>query len=149
MPSRWPIPSENPPVRRLGDVGEADEVEDLVDPPTVDAVGIGQPAQVVAGAASRVDGLGLEQCADVAEREAQVPVAVAVDGDPTGGRRVEADHHAHGGGLAGAVGSEEAGDLPGPDLEAEVIDGDGCAVVLGDVLDADHRIRRRRGRGTG
>ena len=106
-------PEREPAGAAVGDVGEADEVEDLVDPPTVDVVRIGQPAQVVPSAASRMHRLGLEQGADVAEREAQVPVALPVDGDPTGGRPVEADHHAHGGGLAGAVGSEEAGDLSG------------------------------------
>jgi hypothetical protein len=96
MPSRWPIPSEKPPVTAVGDVGEADEVEDLVDPPTVDVVRIGQQAQVVPGAASWMNCLGLEQRADVAKREAQLAILVAVDGHLTGGWLVEADHHPHG-----------------------------------------------------
>ena len=76
----------------------------------------------------------------MAQREAQVAVAVPVDGDPPCGGSVEADHHAHGGGLAGAVGAEEAGDLPLADLEAEPVDGDGGSVALGDVVDLDHRV---------
>ena len=61
MPSRWLMPSEKVPTRLAGDVAEADEVEDLGDPPAVDAVAVGQPAQVVGGAATTVDGLGVEQ----------------------------------------------------------------------------------------
>ena len=40
-------------------------VEDLLDPPAADAVGVGEPPEVVPGAAGRVDGLGLEEGADV------------------------------------------------------------------------------------
>ena len=130
----------------MGDVGQADELEHVVDSPAVDAVGVGQPAQVVAGAAPRVDGLGLEEGTDMVQGEAEIVIAVAVNGDPTGGRSVETDHHPHGGRLAGSVGAEEASDFPGPDLEAEAIDRDGCPVALGDVVDLDHRIRRQQGR---
>jgi hypothetical protein len=52
---------------------------------------------------------------------------------------------AHGGGLAGAVGPEQAEDLPGPGLEADAIDGvdQPAAQVperLGQVLDLDHDV---------
>jgi hypothetical protein len=50
----------------------------FIDPAAADAVGVRQPAEVVAGAAPRVDGLGLEEGAHVAEREAEFPVGVAV-----------------------------------------------------------------------
>ena len=66
------MPSENPPARLPADAGQPDQLEHLVDPPAVDAVGVGQPAQMVAGAAAGVDGLGLEQRADLVQREPQV-----------------------------------------------------------------------------
>ena len=53
--------------------------------------------------------------------------------------RGETDHHAHGGGLAGAVGAEEAGDA-GLDLERDMVDGGEGAVPLGEVLDWDHGV---------
>ena len=52
----------------------------------------------------------------------------------------------HQGGLAGAVGAEQA-DHPGAELEGEVIDGgDAPAEALGDVVEREHR-RLRKGSG--
>ena len=48
---------------------------------------------------------------------------------------------AHGRRLAGAVGPQEAGDATGPDLEAQVIDGQRVAVALAQMRDIDHRRR--------
>jgi hypothetical protein len=143
-----PHPEGEPTGAAVGDVGEPDELEDVVDPAAVDAVGGGQPEQVVAGAAAGVDRSGLEEGADVTKREAQVCVPSSVDGDPARRRRIEPDHHPHGGRLAGAVRAEEAGDLPFPDLEAEPVDGHGGPVALGDAVDLDHRIRPPRWRGS-
>ena len=76
-------PEGEPTRAAVGDIGEANLVEHLVDTAAVDAVGVGQPAQVTAGAAPGVDGSGFEQGTDVAQREAQVSVGVPVDGDST------------------------------------------------------------------
>lgn len=51
---------------------------------------------------------------------------VAVDGDPSGGWADEAGEHADGGGLAGAVGSQEAEGLASEDVEGYAID---CIMV--------------------
>jgi len=133
------MPRENPPVRRFATSVRPTLVEDFVDSAAVDAVGVGQPAQVAAGAAPGVDRTGFEQGTDVAQRDAQVPVAVSVDGDPPRRGGVEADHHAHRGGLAGAVRAEEAGDFPFADPEAEAVDSDGRSAALGEFVDLDHR----------
>ena len=53
MPSRWPMPSENPPARLLGHAGQADQLEHLVDPAAADAVALGQAQQMVVGACGR------------------------------------------------------------------------------------------------
>src|SRR5690606_14969046 len=47
-----------------------------------------------------------------------------------GGRSVEADDHAHGGGLAGTVRAEEPGHLTGLDGEVDAVDGGSGAVAL-------------------
>ena len=59
-----------PPV---GHRGEAHLVQDLVDPAQRDVVGEGQPAQVVAGGAGRVERLGVEQAAHLAQGQANSP----------------------------------------------------------------------------
>ena len=56
------------------------------------------------------------------------------------GRVDEAGEHAHGGGLAGAVGPEESQHLAGADLEAHVIDRGECLVAFGQVLGLYHGV---------
>ena len=91
------------PGSAIGHVGQADELEHVVDPASTDPVGVGQPAQVVAGTATGVDGLGFEEGADVVEREPQLPIRPAIDGDLAGCRGVEANDHPHRGRLPGPV----------------------------------------------
>ena len=67
-PAAVPCRGRTPPARRRATVGQADQLEDLVDPRRRDAVGPGQRQQVVAGGAALVDGPGLEQRADLAQR---------------------------------------------------------------------------------
>lgn len=52
-----------------------------------------------------------------------------------GGGGEAAGHDVHGRGLPGAVGAEEAVDLPVPDGEAQIGDGGVCAVALGQMTD--------------
>jgi hypothetical protein len=63
----------------------------------------------------------------------QLAIPQAVDGDLTAGGRDQAERGAQGGGLAGAVGPKEAGDLAGLDGEAEVTDRLELAEPLGQV----------------
>ena len=97
------------PRRRL----QAGLLEHLVDPAGGQALGVGQPEQVVAGGAAGLQRAGVEQRADVAQRVAQAPVRLAADQRGAVVGRVQAEDHPHRGGLAGAVGPDEAGDLPG------------------------------------
>jgi hypothetical protein len=50
------------------------------------------------------------------------------------------------GGFAGAVGSQEGEDLAVPDLQVDAAHGLGLTVVLGEAVDADHRLGGPRGR---
>src|SRR5262249_39407498 len=56
-----------------------------------------------------------------------------------GARLEQAEEDLHGGGLAGAVGAEQAHDLAGPDREAEPGQGLGLAEALDQPLDHHHR----------
>ena len=138
MPSRCPMPSENVPGALRRDLAQADEVDQLVDPAARDAVRLRQGEQVVVGRAPGVDGPRLEQRADFVQRRRVVAVALAVDGDGAGRRRVEAEDQAHRGRLARPVRAEEAGDDSRLDGEAEAVDGALRAVVLRQVVCLDH-----------
>ena len=87
------------------------------------ALGVGQPQQVVAPAAARVESAGVEQRADVAQRAGAGCGTAALDQGAALVDRVEAEDHPHGRGLAGAVGADEAGDLPGRDREGQAVEG--------------------------
>ena len=78
-PRRWLMPSENAPARR-GDVGQADRLQHLVDPPPADAVALRHAQQVVAGTAPAVHRAYLQhrphlvqRAADLAVRRARSP----------------------------------------------------------------------------
>src|SRR5688500_12994146 len=67
-------------------------------------------------------------------------VRLAADSHRPPGGGVKAEDHPHRGGLAGAVGAEEASDDAGLDGESEVVDGDLVAVPLREVLRFYHQI---------
>ena len=83
---------------------------------------MGQPEQVVASGAARLEGRGVEQRADVAERVPQRPVRLAADQRGALVGRVQAEDDAHRGGLAGAVRADEAGHLAGQDGERHPVE---------------------------
>ena len=56
------------------------------------------------------------------------------------GRLLEAGEHAHQRGLAAAGRAEQAEELALEDVERQMIDRDGVAEPLGDVLEADERL---------
>ena len=122
----------------LASTVEAHGVERFVDPAGRDGVAGGQRLQVRPGAAARVKGFGFEQRADLAERERQVVVGAAGDLDRAVVGRVQAQDQAHGGGFAGPVRPEEAGDDAGADVEAQLIDRRYRAVALGQGVSLDH-----------
>jgi hypothetical protein len=119
---------------------QAHHRQHLVHPPGGDSVGLRQRQQVVAGAASPVDRLGLQERADLTQRRRVVPIGAAVDRRCPRGRVVKPHDHPHGGGLAGAVGPQEAGDVARLHGKRQVIDGDVVAVALGQRLYLDHDV---------
>jgi hypothetical protein len=133
-------PEREPARPPTGDVGEPDHLEHLVDAPAVDAVGLSHPAKVISRTTSRVERLRLEEGAHVTQREAEVAVGVAVDGDLAGRGGVEAHHHPHRGRLAGTVRADESGDAPGGELERQVVDDRAPAVGLGEMGNGDHEV---------
>src|SRR5580700_449946 len=89
----------------------------LIDPPGVQALRVGQPQQVVAGAAAGLQGARVQQRSDMAQRMPQVLVALATDerGALLGG--VQPEDHPHRGRLPRAVRPNKAGDLARVDGE--------------------------------
>jgi len=63
-----------------------------------------------------------------------------VEEDAAGGGRHEADDHVESGGLAGAVGPQQADDLAGLQPQADIHHRDLRAVVLGERFDADQTL---------
>ncbi len=63
---------------------------------------------------------------------------VSADGDFAGGGFQEADEHADGGGLAGAVGSEEPVNFAGLNVEVEFAGGREVAVFFSELFGLDH-----------
>ena len=64
--------------------------------------------------------------------------ALAVEQDLAGGRLHQAGDHLHGGGLAGAVRPQVAGDLAGAGGKAHVIDGGDAEEAFGNVAQFEH-----------
>jgi len=64
----------------------------------------------------------------------------AGDRSGAGRGRKKTRQHAHGGGLAGAVGPEEADDLAFVNLEGDVVHSGVASVPLGQVRYGNHRI---------
>ena len=128
-----------------GGLREPDVLHQLVDAPPLDPEHLGAQGERLAAAAAGVLGGGVQQDADLAARVGQAAVARAEHRGVAGvGVREPADH-AQRGGLAGAVGAEEAGHGAGLAVEGDVIDGRLAAVALGEMLDGDHGLQRRRG----
>jgi hypothetical protein len=85
----------------------------------------------------RVHRRGLEHRADLVERPAHPPVGDAADRHRARRGRIEAEDQAHRRRLARAVGPEEAGDVAGPDLERQPVDGQRRAIALRQAIEAD------------
>ena len=64
--------------------------------------------------------------------------ALAVDEDVAFIGFEDAAHHLDGGRLAGAVGADEAHDLPGGNVQVDMVHGSLAAECLGDVFDFNH-----------
>src|SRR4051794_13440657 len=94
-------------------------------------------SQVVAARAPGVEGGVLEHSADKGTRTVELVVAPAAERGGSRRRAHEPEQRPQRGGLARAVGAEEAGDAAGLDVEVEVLDGRDAAVLLGETADFD------------
>ena len=150
MPSRCFMPSEKPPTRRRATASSPVSPSTSVTRCWPIPLAWRHRPQVRPAGPARVQGGRVEQRADLAQRPDQPVVAAAADQGPAGGRRVQAEDHPHRGGLARAVRAEEAGDPPGTDREAQVVDRGDRAEALAEPLHLDHcgppfsQARRRR-----
>ena len=114
--------------------------DDLVDAARRQALRVGQPEQVVTAAAARVQRAGVQQRPHTAQRVAQAAIRSAADQRAALLDRVQAEDHPHRGGLSGAVGADEAGDLPGRDGEGQSVQSHGLAEALAQIPYFDGRL---------
>ena len=125
-------------------VGDAGQLEDLLDALAGMVARGGEDPQVVAPGAPGVEARVLEHGADLGARVLEVVVDLAVEPRGAGVDPDQPEQHPDRRALAGAVGAEEAGDPARLDLEAEVRDGPDRAEALAQSLDLDRGHRRRR-----
>ena len=102
-----------------------------------------QPQQVVAAGPCRVQRAGIQQCPDMQERPPELPVRLTVDQRGALVGRIQAQYHPHRGRLAGTVGADEPGDLPGPHCERHTVERDGRAEPLAQGRDLDGIVHVR------
>ena len=121
----------------LGDRGQSDEVEHLVDAASRDVVRLGQHPKVRVGAPTGMDRLRLEERADLAKRPGEIVVVTTIDRDRAGVRSVEAHDQAHRRRLPRPVRTEEPRHVTGLHVEAQIVDGDLVAVALGEASSLD------------
>ncbi len=119
------------------DSGQSDLVEDRADTVCRDAITRCERQQVVPCGPSRVRGVRVEQRAGQRQRFLRFRERLAVDRGTAGGRPVEAEDHAHRGGFAGTVGTEESGHHPGAHRERHAVDRPGRSVYLGELVHFD------------
>ena len=146
-PRRWRMPSEYWPTRLRAAVSSR---------PTSSSSSstrcgrhahrLGGDGERLAAAAPGVLRRGVEQDADATARVRQVAVAPAEDLGVAAVGLGEADEHPHRGGLAGAVGAEEARDGARLAAERDVGDDGASAELLGECLGFDHVGRLAAGR---
>ena len=97
----------------------------------------GQDPQVVAGAATGVEGGVFEHRSDAGGGPLELVVAQAAERGRARRRPHEPEQRAQRRALAGPVGTEEAGHATGLDVEGETLDGGDVAEALGEIADLD------------
>jgi hypothetical protein len=125
------VPADPAPGRRLV---QADELQQFVDALHRHAYGLGRHGERLAAPAPDKLRRGVEQDPDAPAGVWQVAVAPAKDPGLAAVGLGEPDEHPHRGGLAGAVGAEEAGDGARLTAERDVGDDGASAVSLGEPL---------------
>jgi len=114
----------------VGNLAQADKSEYFVDAFLGDAVGGGEPPQVLTRLAARVDIGRNEQRADLSERVLQLTIWRTTERGEPRTRAVEPEEQAHRCRLAGSVRTEETSDVPWLDVERQLVDCKRRAVLL-------------------
>ena len=145
-PRRWRMPSEYLPTRRRAAVSSRPTSSSSASTRCAGYRGVGGDGERFAAAAPGVLGGRVEQDADAPPGIRQVAVAPAENAGVAAVGLGEADEHAHGGGLAGAVGAEKARDGARLAAERDVRDDGAPAELLGECVGLDHADRLVAGR---
>ena len=126
-----------------GAVGEPDPAQHFLDARfqrcAAQAVEMALVPEIFGGGQLQVDALGLEDDADLAAQLVGFLGRVKShdDGPPAGGYH-QGGKDAEQGGLAAAVGPEQAEEFGGADVERNAVQGSASVVAVDEVLDGDH-----------
>ena len=102
--------------------------------------------EVLFGGKFHVDAARLEDHSDLAAHSAGIERhVVAQDQGASGGGKHQRGEDAEHGGLAAAVGAEQAEDLRALHVEGDAVEGHAVAVLVAQAFDLDHRPRRVAG----
>ena len=93
---------------------------------------------MVGGAAVAVHRLGIEQGTYLTQGLFELVVVLAVDARLAGRWSVQTQNHAHGGGFARAIGTQEPGDHTGFYLKGEIINGADRLILFSQSFYFDH-----------
>ena len=121
-----------------GSVGQAHEIQQVIHSGRPDTHRGTQRQQVIACRAALVHRLCLQQRPQFGHGRGRVCVRPAVDKRLPGGGPVQTEDHPHRGGLARPVRPQKACDAARLDREADAVDRDDIAVLLGQFPDFQH-----------
>ena len=139
-PSRWRMPREKVATRLSATSGQPDVLERRLDPLLALARGVKadqarRVAHVVGGGEVVVEADRVGQIADPALDRERLAHRIVADHARLSLRDVaQSEQHQDGGGLAGAVGTEQPEDLAARDRERDALDDRGPVVALDEIL---------------
>ena len=111
--------------------------DDLIDSPARQALRVRQPQQMVASGAAGLERRGVQQATDLGERVRPASIWPPPDSGAALVNGVEAEDGPHRGGLARAVGTDEARDLAWAHSERDAVEGDDWPESLVQAVDRD------------
>src|SRR5699024_11144999 len=111
-----------------------------VDPVDGGSCRLRNPVEVAPDGQSRQHAFGTEEGSDHSAGFVVLKQSSAVDGREAAVGRGQAEDHLQCRRLAGSIGAEETRDLPGRDVEADIVDDTVAAVALRQLPNCDARI---------
>ena len=121
---------------------QTDQIDQIVDAASRDAVRLGQSEQMVVRRTTAVNRARLQQGADLVQRRCMIAVVLPVHLRVAGGGCVEPEHQSDRRRLPRPVRAQETGDDAGTHRERQIVHGTLVAVILGEIARFDQALKR-------